>query len=159
MGCLGLVALPGPHGFRDRQIAVICGENLFALIALGRDQLGLGDGAVDAAPMKTVIGETISVVPAQLGGDKVLQARLVHDLRQVGRIAKCVRQPDSLGINAKILAVKAPPAHDLANQRLPGDDVDVGLHPHGPFDLELARLDALQQPRPKLGIILSEEIE
>ncbi|MNY81639.1 hypothetical protein D3C86_2232980 [compost metagenome] len=58
----------------------------------------------------------VGVVPAQLGGNEIFEARLVHDLGQVGGIAEGIGQPDGLGIDAEMLEVEAAAAHDLADQ-------------------------------------------
>ena len=101
----------------------------------------------------------VGIVPAQLAGDKILQPRLVHHLRQVGRIAECIGQPDRLGVNTKLFDVETAAAHDLPDQRLARDDIDVRLHPHGALNFELARFDAFLETAPDLRIVLLEKVE
>ena len=49
------------------------------------------------------MGDPVGVVPADLGGHEIIDAKTVHDLGQSGGVTKGIRQPQHVGIRIEVL--------------------------------------------------------
>ncbi len=84
---------------------------------------------VDAAPDKAAVGEAIDRVPGHLGGEEMINAAQLHQLRQATGITEDVRQPRQAGR----FAVDADETF-LAEDKTPGQCFATGKHRIG-FDI------------------------
>ena len=89
-------------------------------------------GSVDAPPDEGVGGELVAVVPAHLGGVEVLDAALLHDLRDRPVVAEGVREPEGVGAVVQVLFGEPLTVEELADHRLAARDVAVA------FDIDAA---------------------
>ena len=69
-----------------------------------------------------------------------------EDLRERGRVAEHVGQPQVGRLAPELVEEEALAVHDLADQRLARRDIAVGLDPHAPDRLEPAGRDLLADP-------------
>ena len=117
-------------------------------------QVGEHLRAVDALPPEDVVRERISAVvrPEDLLRAEPFDAATFHDLRDGAAVAKDVRQPHDLRIDAELLLEEVLSFLELADQRFAAGNVRVGLHPHGAFHQPLAALDGFLDPFVQIGI-------
>ena len=156
---LGLVPVPSAEYLAYSQLRIVdrAVAGLFGL--LRRDQMRFDLRAVDALPVEAVIGVAVGVVPRQFRGDKQLDPRFGKYLRQAGRIAEGVGQPDAFRCDAKLVDLKLATAQDLADQALTRADVGVRFDPHRALDVEPAGRDLLFHALPDFRVVGLEEIE
>jgi hypothetical protein len=83
-----------------------------------------------------VVGEAVHLVPGDLLGEEVPDPGCRQHLREAGGVPEHVGQPEVVGVDAELVAEEAPAVDDLADQRLAGGDVAVGLDPHAADHLE-----------------------
>ncbi len=91
-------------------------------------------GAVNAFPVERVQREGIATVidPKDLVGGEVVDATAAHDLWQASGIAKDIRQPEQLRIDAEFVLDEPLAIQELTDQALTAGEVGVRLHPHAP---------------------------
>ncbi len=99
--------------------------------------------SVDSSPHHGIVRNLVELVPRKLGGHKVVDSALFHNLRKRSGVAKHVGQPQNAVIHAELLLEKALAMHKLAHQRLAGCQVAVCLNPHAALRLPASFLDAL----------------
>lgn len=63
-------------------------------------EMGQHSGAIDAHPSKWMMRELVDQWPAHLLSDKVTHTTVFHYLRQLRRIAECIRKPKDIWITA-----------------------------------------------------------
>ena len=155
---LVLEALPAAHHLPGRENAVVGGVKrgvrvlvrLFDVIFCG-DEISQHLAAVDAAPVRHIVGHHVGVVPGQLRCHEVIRPALLHDLRQRAAEAEGVRQPQNAVLTAERIAEEPLAVQKLAHQAFARGHVAVGLQPHAalrlPPALGHARPDALIQGR------------
>ena len=154
-----LIALPAADQRVRVQHAVIGGKEVFHRLphAQGGDQVRQDLRAVDATPAEGIIGHFVKLIPGQLGCHKILDAALLHDLRQRAGIAKHVRQPQDAAVHAEFILEKALAVDELPHQRLAAGQVAVRLHPHAALGLPASLRHALPNARVQLGVALLEK--
>ncbi len=116
--------------------ARICGANVgtavcgkLAQISRGQE-VGIDRCAVDALPAEGVVGHGVGVVPADLGGHEPIHSRFAQDLRECGRVAEYVGEPEHAAVHAEFLAEEALAVDDLTHKALARGEVAVCLNPH-----------------------------
>ena len=120
--------------------------------------MGQDLGAVDTPPHHGVVGDLVDLVPGQLGGHKVVDAALLHDLGQGAGVAEHVRQPQDAVVHAELVLEKPLAVDELAHQGLAGGQVAVGFQPHAALGLPASLLDPLLDPLIEGGIALLQEV-
>jgi hypothetical protein len=124
------------------------------VVGVDRREVGEHLRAVEALPPERAVGERVLLVPAELLGDETVHAPRSEDLRQPGRVAEDVGDPDLGAATAERLLEVALAEHDLAHQALAGRQVHVGFDPHPTHGCPLAALDPLEDLREELRVIL-----
>ena len=111
--------------------------------------------AVQALPPERIEWEFIGLIPADFDRKKILQTRQLHQLRQIPRVAKDIRQPQHGGFraHAKFLGEVIAPQQKLAGQRFAAADVAIGFDPHAADDLPATLEDAGFNRGKQLGVI------
>ena len=92
--------------------------------------------AVDAQPEECLIRECIGVVPAELGGEEILDTAGLQNLRQRRGITKGIRQPEGVRLIAEFLAQISLTPDELTAERLGAREVSVTLNPSRAIDLK-----------------------
>ena len=136
-----LVLLPVALEFLDVEHAVVGEEPIAA--AGGGDELHRDLAAVEAAPAERVVREAVELVPGDLAGDERVAVRQLQQLRQGGRVAEHVGQPQVPAVDAELLGEVLLAVEELADERLAAGDVHVAFAPGGAFGLPAAGLDEL----------------
>ncbi len=107
--------------------------------------------AVDPAPAERVVRETVELAPTDLAGHEAVHARQAQQLRQGGRVAEDVRQPEHAAVEVEFLLEIPLAVEKLAHQRFTGRHVGVHLYPGGAVGLPSAGrhlgFDLLEQVR------------
>ena len=109
----------------------------------GRNEVGQRSGAVQSFPEEGITGHLVRFVPADLGRHEITDPAQLHDLRQGGRIAEYIREPEDFIVLAEFLSEKAFAVQELSGQTFTGSEVAVGFHPHAPFHFPAAFLHTL----------------
>jgi hypothetical protein len=124
-----------------------------AHVGVRRREVGEHPGAVDTLPPERVVGEPVDLVPRHLLGQEPADPRQGKDLREVGRVAEHVRQPQAAGLHVHLVGEEALAVDDLADERLAAREVAVRLDPHAPHHLELSLRDLLADPVVETGVV------
>ena len=114
--------------------------------------------SVHASPAESVVGQTVRVVPADLGGHKIRHAAFLHNLGQSSRIAEHVRQPQIFALIVKFFPEEIFSHQNLADDGFAGSDVAVALYPHRTCGFPFAFLYTLFDMLVHIGVILFEKI-
>ena len=114
--------------------------------------------AVDAPPLKGVVGQHVLIVPADLCRDEGVDLALLEDLRQSGGIAEHVRQPQICAFVAELLLKEARAVQELAHHRLARNQIAVSLDPHTARGLPAALRGAAADMFEDLRIIVLDVI-
>ena len=139
----------GPHA------TVLTGGHLtdgeVAVVGVGRREVCQQAAAVMALPPEGGVWKSVGVVPGHLLGDERGDACLTSDLRQRGRVAEDIRNPQFVRLDPELLGEESLAVHQLAHEGLARWDVGVRLDPHAsdrlpPFRSDLFR-DLLEQLR------------
>ena len=115
-------------------------------------------GAVNATPLKGVVGHLIKLVPCQLGGHEIVNAALCHNLGQCAGVTKDIGQPQDAVVHAKFFFEELFPIQELANQTFAAGQVAVSLDPHAAFRLPAPFGNALLDLLVQLGITLLQKV-
>ena len=115
-------------------------------------------GAVDALPVEVFIGEAVGVVPAQLGGQEIVNRTALHNLWNRRAVTKGIGQPEAVGGIAELLAVVPLAPEELADHRLAGGDVAVTLHPDGAVRLVASLGDFLANALEQRGVVPADQL-
>ena len=88
-----LIALPAADHLRWIQIPIIGGDPILLLLDRihGGNKMREHLAAVDAAPKEGVVRQLIILIPGNLGGHKIIDPALLHNLRQGGAVAEHIR--------------------------------------------------------------------
>ena len=135
-----LIALPAAHNGVRVQHPVIGGDKPLGALAhaQGGDKVGQHLGTVDTLPHHSVVRHHVELVPGELGGHKVVNAALFHNLGQGAGIAEHVRQPQHPVVPAKLLLKEPLAIEELTHQAFSAGEVAVGFQPHTAFRLPAA---------------------
>ena len=109
----------------------------------GRNEVGQRSGAIQSFPEEGITGHLVRFVPADLGCHEITDPAQLHDLRQGGRIAEHIREPEDFIVLAEFLSEKAFAVQELSGQTFTGSEVAVGFHPHAPFHFPATFLHTL----------------
>ena len=107
-----------------------------AVVGVGGREVREDARAVDALPPERAVREPVDLAPRHLLRQEGRDPGLLQDLRERGRVAEHVGQPEVGRLAPELVEEEALAVHDLANQRLTRRDVAVGLDPHAPDRLE-----------------------
>ena len=88
----------------------------------------------------------------------MVAAGLLHDLRNGGRVAEDVGDPEVFDVDPELVHVEVFAVDELADQRLAAGHVAVGLDPHAALALPLAVGDGLLHPLVKLRVMILDEL-
>ena len=135
------VTFPGSLDLGGIQIPVIGGKvfrpffllNGRRVVIFGTDKMGQDPCAVYSLPQESIIRHPVGFIPADFCGHKVTDSTFFHNLGKRGGITEHIRQPQDLIIHAELLPEESFPIQELANQRLSGRQITVGLHKHAAF--------------------------
>ena len=83
------------------------------------DQMSENLRSVDASPPHGVIGNLIELIPGKLGGHKIINSTLLHDLRKRSCVSEYIRQPENAVVHAEFVLKKLLSVHKLTYQRFP----------------------------------------
>ncbi len=153
------VAPPGAHHMGGLEVGTIGRADALGIVVLRRQEIGGHRAAIDALPVEGFIGHAVGVVPAQLVGDEHIHIRKLHQLRQRGRIAERVRQPEDAGCDPEGLLVIGDAMQDMPHEAFAIGDIGVRLQPQRAFDLEATGLDLRLHALEHLGIVFREIVE
>ena len=117
------------------------------------DEMGENFTSVDPPPPEGVMGHAVVLVPAYLGGEKVLDPGLLEDLRQGPAVSKDIGKPEVGALDAKLPPKETRPEQQLSYERLPGGHVAVRFKPHGSLRLPASLLNAIPDLIVNLRII------
>ena len=92
--------------------------------------MGQHFGAVHTFPVEGVVGHTVVLVPADLGGHEHVDAGFLQDLGKRPGITEDIRQPQVFHFFAELIFDEFASDEDLACQGFPAGQVAVGFYPH-----------------------------
>ena len=132
--------LPWPYGVSDQSLQP-CSWKLrtqvgllrrhdHGVVRLHRREVREHPAAVDALPPEGAVGEPVLLVPRQLLRHEAVAPGGGEDLRERGRVAEHVGDPDLAATAAEVLLEETLTVDELADDGLPARDVGVRLHPH-----------------------------
>ena len=103
------ISVPAAEDVLGVQVCVICGLPGVTLVeAVGaRREMGEYLRAVYALPHEGVIGHFVELVPGYLCGHEVVDAGLLHNLRERRTVAKNIGEPHYLIVNAEFVLEEA----------------------------------------------------
>ena len=161
-GAAAAVAHPEQHVALARTVAVLVlphdpPEFLHGghrVVGVGRRKVGEHLAAVDSLPQEGLVPGFVEVVPRQLLGEKVADAGLAHDLRQLAVIPEHVRVPELAAEGAELALEEALAVQELAAERLARRDVAVGLHPGAAHGHPLPGVELLLDPVVQVRVAL-----
>ncbi len=125
---------------------------------VGRQKMREHPGTVDSLPFKGMVGKGVGFTPGHLLGHEIFDTAFTHQLRQDGAETEGIGQPEIVHLYSEFFLKEALSVVDLANQRFPGGDVAVRLHPHGSQGFPAACFDRLLDLREELGVTLLDQL-
>ena len=107
-----------------------------------------------------MVGERVAfvVAPENFLGDEIVHPALRQQLRQRGRIAEGIRQPENAAVDAELLLKEPLAEHELPHERFAGGDVRVRFDIPRAFGDPAARLRGLADAGVQLGIMVAAHL-
>ena len=87
-------------------------------------------GAVHSFPAEGIMGHTVKLIPADLGGHKHVNTGFLQNLRQSPGIAEHIGEPQIFHIFPKFLFQESAADEELPGQGFSAGQVAVRFHPH-----------------------------